>query len=136
MSRSGYSDDFPSSPEEQWQDICYRGAVNSALKGKRGQKFLKEMLSAMDAMPVKELIHHELKFKGQYCALGVVGNARGIDMSKIDPDNPAQVSATFDIAKAMCREIVFMNDEACWSNETPARRWSRMRTWVAEQITA
>lgn len=35
MSRSGYSDDCYG-----WELICWRGAVNSAIKGKRGQSFL------------------------------------------------------------------------------------------------
>jgi len=47
MSRSGYSDDC----DDQWSLICWRGAVKSAIRGKRGQAFLKEMLAALDALP-------------------------------------------------------------------------------------
>ncbi|KGC50992.1 hypothetical protein DO66_5867 [Burkholderia pseudomallei] len=36
MSRSGYSDDCGG-----WSLIRWRGAVNSAIKGARGQKFLR-----------------------------------------------------------------------------------------------
>ena len=134
MSRSGYSEDG-----DNWQLICWRGAVTSATKGKRGQAFLKELLVALEAMPVKELIAEELEFNGQFCALGVIGKARGIDMSKIEPDEPCQVSKEFNIAKALAQEVVYMNDEALdWmlssKPETPEQRWSRMREWVLNQI--
>lgn len=46
MSRSGYSDDI-----DQWDLICWRGAVASAIRGKRGQAFLLEMWKAMTALP-------------------------------------------------------------------------------------
>jgi hypothetical protein len=45
MSRSGYSDDLDPLALGRW-----RGRVASAMRGKRGQAFLREMLAAMDAM--------------------------------------------------------------------------------------
>jgi hypothetical protein len=61
MSRSGYTDD----QEDQWAFIRYRGAVTSAIRGKRGQAFLREMLASLDAMPDKRLITGALVFDGQ-----------------------------------------------------------------------
>lgn len=61
MSRSGYVDDMC----DQWAMICYRGAVSSAIRGRRGQAFLREMLAALDAMPEKRLISGALVFDGQ-----------------------------------------------------------------------
>lgn len=61
MSRSGYTDDT----EDQWSLIRYRGAVASAIRGARGQAFLREMLTALDAMPEKRLISGALVFDGQ-----------------------------------------------------------------------
>src|ERR1700722_1111238 len=90
MSRSGYNDDC-----EQWALICWRGAVNSAIKGARGQAFLAELIAALDALPEKRLIATELEQEGAVCAIGAVGRARGVDMSKLDPDNPERVSSTF-----------------------------------------
>jgi hypothetical protein len=107
MSRSGYSDEC-----DGWDLIRWRGAVNSAIKGKRGQAILKEMLAALDAMPIKRLGKDELvTADGDYCALGVVGNARGIDMESIDPEDSEWVAQTFGIAKALAKEIMWMNDE-------------------------
>lgn len=136
MGRSGYVDDGFDCPEDCWAHIRWRGAVESSLRGKRGQAFLKELLAAMDAMPVKELIPDRLEADGSFCTLGVVGNARGIDMSNIDYEDPQQLSDAFGIAKAMCQEIEYMNDEGHYYNETPAERWRRMRAWVASEIKA
>lgn len=132
MSRSGYSDDH-----DNWELIKWRGMVASAVRGKRGQRLLSELAAAMDAMPEKRLIAHELQNEdGEHCALGVVGAARGIDLSKIDPDAPEQVSADFDIAECLAQEIVFINDDDFgWDRgETPEKRWQRVRKWVDEQI--
>lgn len=52
MSRSGYSDDC----DNTWQWIQWRGRVASAMRGKRGQAFLQEMLEAMAALPMRRLI--------------------------------------------------------------------------------
>lgn len=138
MSRSGYTDDV----SDNWSHICWRGAVNSALRGKRGQAFLRELAEAMDAMPVKRLATEELQADGDFCTLGVVGNARGLNMAIIDPDDAEAVAAEFGIASAMTREIVYENDEHFGSHqqqpdgtskyvrETPEQRWTRMRKWV------
>jgi len=129
MSRSGYSEDL-----EPWQMIKWRGQVMSAIRGKRGQQFLRDLLAALDAMPEKILIHGDLiDSDGDVCAIGALGKARGIDMSKIDPEDPPQVAAAFDIAHQLAQEIVYENDE--WSHgETPEQRWVRMRKWVASYI--
>jgi hypothetical protein len=133
MSRSGYSDDC-----EQWDLIRWRGAVKSAILGKRGQAFLNEMLTALDAMPDKRLVKNELDQSGQVCAIGSVGKARGLDMSGIDPEDRETVANVFGISPAMAAEIVYENDEGVgyWTDETPERRFERMRAWVASKITA
>src|SRR6266700_2117682 len=83
MSRSGYTDDWP----EDNSGGLYRGAVKSAIKGRRGQAFLKEMLADLDAMPIKELIAGDLGHGGSVCAIGAVARARGIDMTKLDSED-------------------------------------------------
>lgn len=130
MSRSGYIDDGDS----EWPAICYRGAVVSALRGKRGQVFLRDLVSALDAMPEKRLIADALEEGGQFCAIGAVGAARGVNMAPLDPDDPRSVGAAFDIAEAMAREIVWLNDEAGFHSETPEARWARMRTWAERSL--
>lgn len=130
MSRSGYSDDGDS---EQWAMICWSGAVKSAMRGKRGQAFLRELIAALDALPGKALIAESLQedaSPGEVCALGSVGLARGMDMSKLDPADWDQVAGAFKIAPALAREIMYYNDD--WhSKDTPVQRWIRMRAWAA-----
>ena len=139
MSRSCYS----YYDIEAWAMIRWRGQVASATRGQRGQKLLSDLLVALDAMPIKQLVRHELETRdGGVCALGALGKARGIDMSAIDPEEPDEVAAAFDIASPLAREIVYMNDEhfdyEYVNNQrveiSPEKRWSRMREWVAAQI--
>lgn len=160
MSRSGYTDDY----DEDGTGGLWRGAVASALRGKRGQAFLRELAAALDAMPEKRLIAHELEADGEFCTIGVLGAARGIDMAKLDPEDYDQVAAAFGIAPCMAQEIVYENDEVNdglewrkWEVCGPMRpfwphwekhersgympmadaegvRWQRMRKWVAEHI--
>lgn len=141
MSRSGYSDDC-----ENWSLICWRGAVMSALKGKRGQAFLLELRDAMDDMPAKRLTKDTLESDGEFCTLGVIGAKRGLDMSGMDAHDRQSVSKAFSIAEAMAAEIVFENDERDGDYElqadgsykfirdTPEARWQRMRKWVDQHI--
>lgn len=149
--------------------IRWRGAVASAIRGKRGQAFLREMLAALDAMPEKRLIAGSLVFDGHpehlyphpaediiiggdqlvtgcgevvrvgdVCAMGALAKARAFDVSNIDPHDPEGVSGAMGVAEALVREIAWVNDEAAsgyWnSNETPERRFERVRAWVAGQI--
>lgn len=125
MSRSGYSEDC----ENLW---LWRGAVERAIHGKRGQAFLREMADALDAMPEKVLIAGELiNEDGECCAIGAVCKARGTDVSQIYYDDPNEVAKSIGVARAMAAEIAYENDEQGGSSETPAQRWQRIRQWVA-----
>ena len=125
MSRSGYSEDC--------ENInLYRGRVARAVRGRRGQAFLREMGTALDAMEVKELITDEIVTEdGQACAIGAVALARGLDVSALDVEDSDAVADVFGIAPCLAAEIAFENDEA-WGRQTPAERWERMRKWVDE----
>lgn len=130
MSRSGYSDDT-----DQWDLIRWRGAVTSAIRGKRGQQFFRDLLAALDAMPEKRLIADELETpEGNVCAIGALGKARGVDMREIDPENYDRVANVFGIAAPLAQEVVYMNDEGGSWKETPEQRFYRVRGWVARQI--
>jgi len=143
VSRSGYTDDC----EDTWASIRWRGAVASALRGRRGQEMLRELADALDAMPVKELAAESLvTTDGMCCTLGALGQARGTDMAAIDPEDRETVSKTFGIAEAMAAEIMWLNDEAVneWDYSAyparkadepiAARRWRYMRNWVDKQL--
>lgn len=128
MSRSGYSEDG------EYVNL-YRGTVERAIKGKRGQQFLVELAAAMDAMPKKRLITDELiAATGEMCTLGVVCKARGLDVNGVDIDDSERIGALVGVAGSMAAEIEYENDEAGHHNETPEQRWTRMRKWVQRNI--
>lgn len=127
MSRSGYSEDC------DYLDL-YRNSVDRAIAGKRGQKFLKELIEAFDAMPEKRLIRDSLvEENGEVCAIGALGLKRCVDMSKLDAEDPEQVGKAFGIATAMAQEIVYENDERCES-QTPEQRFDRMYKWAKSNL--
>lgn len=109
MSRSGYSDDY--GDDDPLALGRYRAQVASAIRGKRGQALLRELLAALDAMPDPKLVAGELEADGQFCALGVVGQARGLDLANIDTYDIESLGGKFNIADQLAREIMFVNDE-------------------------
>jgi len=127
VSRSGYSEDL-----DNWSLIKWRGAVLSAMRGRRGQAFLKELAAALDAMPQRRLIADELEAGGEVCALGAVGRARGLDMTAVDLEDREDVGRAFGIAPAMAAEIEFWNDGYC--ETTPEQRWATVRGLVARAL--
>ena len=137
MGRSGYSDDCENLE-------LYRSAVRRAMAGRRGQKALRDLLDALDAMPDKQLIQHSFSAACGVCSLGALAAHLGIDVSDLDeeqhdPDDPEPidtgvVGARLDIAPSMAAEVMFMNDEASWHAESPEKRWARMREWAARHI--
>ena len=138
MNRAGYTDDDSAYPVALW-----RGAVASSIRGVRGQALLRDLLAALDAMPVKELVANKLETDGSFCTLGAVCHAKGIDMKDIDPednDHWRTLSKRLNIARPLVREIEYENDEGDWERawngraESSAHRWERMRAWVMEQI--
>lgn len=151
MSRSGYSDDFGC--DDQWSLIMYRGAVNAAIRGKRGQDFLRRLAALLDAMPVKRLAGYDwAREDGVSCALGVALEAEKPELHEAskswDPedDNNAHLAASaLNVAPSLAREIIWLNDEGLghfmhrpWGFIGPidrdAERWLAVRRWVAENI--
>ena len=133
MSRSGYCEDSWGDDEgDNWRMIMFRGQVASAIRGKRGQAFLKELIVALEAMPEKRLIAEELIDNGEVCALGCVGRARGMDLEKLDPENHEGLATAFGIAQRLITEIEYENDETC---STPEHRWEWMHRWAKQNLT-
>lgn len=126
MSRSGYCDDG----DYEYGQL-YRNSVDRAIQGKRCQAFLKELATALDAMPEKRLIEAELiSESGEVCAIGSVCKARGLDVKGIDVNDSEAVGKLVGISRSMAAEIEYMNDEWGRHDETPEQRWEKMRKWV------
>lgn len=130
MSRSGYSEDCD-------YLSLWRRTVENAIRGKRGQAFLREMAAAMDSMPEKKLIADQLiDADGNTCAMGAVLKARGLNIDEIDYSDPFEVGRAAGIARALVAEIAYINDEEVgWRTvETPEQRWGRVRRWIENNL--
>lgn len=151
MSRSGYSDDGDG---ESYSLAMWRGMIGSATRGKRGQRFFRDLVAALDAMPDKRLVTSTLETEeGAVCALGALGKQKGTDLKALDGgeaddgwDHNA-LGRAFDIAPKLTMEVMYINDEAGpvrWDrdpyggrhrvDETDGERWTRVRAWAARQI--
>ena len=132
MSRSGYSDDCDEGLE------LYRGNIDRATAGKRGQRFFRELVAALDALPEKRLIRGELEQEtGAVCALGALRKAKNIDMEPLRESDWDALGDAFNVAPMLTQEVMYMNDDYMDfddSSETPEERWERVRKWAAEQI--
>lgn len=110
MSRSGYV-------EDDGDDVLamgrWRGAVASAMRGKRGQAFLQELADALDAMPEKWLVSGELQSDdGCHCTLGVIASKRGLDVEAMDVDDYDAIADSLSVNAKIAQEIMWENDEA------------------------
>ena len=139
MSRSGYTDDGENLE-------LYRASVYRATQGKRGQRMLRDLGAALDAMPIKRLVAGSFRRNdGEVCTLGALGAARGVDMTKLGEyaeqalvdeygtENVTREAAKmFDVARSLAAEVMYENDEGRYGREeTPEERFTRMRAWVA-----
>jgi hypothetical protein len=137
----------------------WQAQLKSAIRGRRGQAFLRSLVEALDAMPDKSLAPNSLETEdGAVCALGCLARHRGIDVKTLalgdpyteDPDEGGEwedsdwdtLAAVFNIAPQLAREVMYENDEcATWTatgnGDHPApgeQRWQRVRAWAARQI--
>lgn len=131
MSRHGYSDDLDVLDLGRW-----RGQVASAIRGKRGQAFLRALIEALDAMPVKELGSDDMvDADGCACALAALDKHRGGDPENLDPHDWESLGSEFNIAPQLAQEVMYINDE-CWPRNDKAKRWQEVRSWAADRLSA
>lgn len=131
MSRCGYSSDLDALELGRW-----RAQVASAIRGARGQKFLADLVAALDGLPVPRLVANELEgTEGEVCALGALGRARGVNLGELDTEDYEQLGSTFDIAHQLAQETMLINDS--WGRHgSPEQRWRDVRDWAARQLPA
>ena len=132
MSRSGYSDDG--------DFAMWRGQVASAIRGKRGQQFLRDLIAGLDALPEKVLIANQLQEPetGCVCALGAVGLKRGIALAPLEEaaqeSDGERLGGAFNVARQLALEVEYINDEGTYYPETPEARWQRVRKWAVSNL--
>lgn len=126
MSRSGY---YESDRDDPLAEGRFIAVWNKTRKGKRGQQFFRDLVAALDAMPVKELAAGSLQKRndeGRVCALGALCSAKQIDVSDLldyddsgDDYGTVEAAARLDISETLARNVVWQNDECGYGKRVP-----------------
>lgn len=149
MSRSGYHETDYDDVESVLSYGRWRAQVKNSLGGKRGQAFLKSIIEALDAMPVKRLVNspeskisegsiHNRVYSslgdsnGNVCVLGALANYRGMSVL-VDAEDHNNLGNIFNITTQLAMEVMYMNDEY-YDYVTPEGRWVKMRAWAVSQL--
>jgi hypothetical protein len=122
VSRSGYTDGDCDSAEDFLRMMGYNANVRRCLAGRAGQAFLWELYQALEALPRRRIIKAALEKDGDYCSLGAVARARGVELLKllrIENADDLNVDETLGILASLlgikdmlAREIMYQNDAA------------------------
>ena len=141
MSRYCDSDDHDYEP---WMDGQAAGAMRSAIRGRRGQQLLRDLIAGLDALPVQELAAGALKDPetGCVCALGAVRLQRGVEAVplRFDPTDPdidwRDLARPFDISETLACAVISENEYASERNDEQSRRrrWRSVRDWAARNL--
>lgn len=144
-----YDEDFPN------QAALYHANTERALKGKRGQAFLKELEAALLMLPEKVLIEGSICREGAVCANGALALKRKVDAgmqipealkwleeNKPDDDfNGGDAGQTgdfmekhFGILSRLAVHTAFVNDEHRQTDHSDHGRYEKVLSWVRSQI--
>lgn len=105
-------------------------------KTDEGQKFMRELITALDALPEKRLITDLLSDGSDCCALGAVGRLRGVtrdEMYKIGDDG-RRARDLLCITRELADSVTAENDYFGELGTTPRERWQHMRAWAESQL--
>jgi len=141
MGRLYYHDDDDECPS---LDGLREGWVQNAIRGGRGQRFLRDLVDALDALPTPELSSGALEdpATGCCCAFGAVRRLRGPEEVRLwfDPAEedrpPDDLAVPFDVSWALAWRVVQVNEERSCSNSEPdrRRRWADVRDWAVRHL--
>jgi hypothetical protein len=139
MSRLYYDDDWDYNVEGLQQ-----GWLRSAIQGKRGQSFLRELVAALDALPTPELSCGALEDAqtGCCCAFGAVRRLRGAENVRLgfhaeeEDITPTYLAEPFGVSETLAWAVVQANEEMHESNTELARRrrWADVRNWAMRNL--
>lgn len=106
MTRIGYKEDEDYPGEHNlWQANCRR-----SLSGQRGQAALRELESALLALPTKRLIAERLDDGTDCCAIGAVVRQRGLDPNEFDEEAMEEVGEDLGFPRLVAWKVVEAND--------------------------
>jgi hypothetical protein len=141
MTRYCNSDDYDYEP---WMEGQAAGALKSAIRGRRGQQLLRDLIAGLDALPVPELAAGSLEDPetGCVCALGAVRLQRGADTVQLwfDPADPdvdwRNLAEPFNISETLAHAVVSQNEYVTEKNDEYSRRsrWKSVRAWAVSHL--
>lgn len=142
MTRTSYNE------SENPIGYVWDATVARCIRGKPGQRALRALLAALEALPEKRLIDGALADRGEVCAIGALiayKQGAALDLPWVEAidrlDGVDSVNYTAELAKpygmawTLAWEIVNMNDD-WFSHCTPEERYERILAWVRSQIIA
>lgn len=142
MSRYCDSDDY----DYVWMEGQAAGAMRSAIRGRRGQRLLRDLIAGLDALPVPELAAGSLEDPetGCVCALGAVRLQRGADAVplRFDPTDPDirwhDLAEPFDISQTLAHAVICQNEAYDRRNDEQSRRrrWLTVRGWAVRNLVS
>ncbi len=138
-----------------WDANCRR-----SLKGKAGQRELRELKTALLALPEKRLIKDALTDEqGGMCAIACYGKHKGVDLSKFDDEDESdEVGIAGGMPRLVAWKVVALNDitlDTVWEvahgpverghgiykggialirDMTPEERYAAVLKWVNQQL--
>jgi hypothetical protein len=143
MSRYCDGDDYDWEP---WMEGQAAGALQSAIRGRRGQRLLSDLIAGLDALPVPELAAGALEDPktGCVCALGAVRLQRGPEAVplRFDPTDWdvdwRELAKPFDISETLANAVVSQNEYGSERNDEQSRRhrWLSVRAWAVSHLIA
>lgn len=129
--RLNYSDD------EDWtgQFALWEANCRRSLRGRAGQRELRELEAALLALPEKQLIHGSLTDDdGGMCAIACYAKHKGVDLSAFDPGRASdKVGIAGGMPRLVAWRVVAENDYDL-ASRTPRERYDAMLEWVREQL--
>ena len=138
--------DFDDYDYEPWMEGQAAGAMRSAIRGRRGQQLLRDLIAGLDALPVPELAAGALEDPetGCVCALGAVRLQRGAEAVPLsfDLDDPdidwRDLAKPFDISETLAHAVIPENEYSSKRNDEQSRRrrWQSVRAWAVGNLVA
>lgn len=122
----------------------YTAALRSSIRGRRGQRLLRDLIDGLEALPEPELDCHELASHGTgcVCAFRAVALHRGEsfdDLADAETLEPSELAERYDVSSTLANEIVQLNDEivAGGSHDVIQRRvrWRKVHAWALANLS-